>query len=640
AFKVYEFDGMVNMEEGTGIVHSAPGFGEIDTEMGRHYGLRIMLTVDGEGIMTAGDVGENPFVGQSYTLANPKIVADLQKRGLLFDNRTIAHRIPYHDRCDTNLIQRAQNSWFINVAQLKAQMIENNRDINWVPEHLKEGRFKVGIEQAPDWCISRNRFWATPMPVWESEDGERIIIGSIKELEDLSGQKVQDLHRPYVDELTITKDGKLFKRRAEVLDSWMEAGSMPYAQIHYPFEHKEKFDGNFPGDYVSEYIPQVRAWFYVLHVLSTALFGKKAFKNVICTGTMAGNDGRKMSKTFGNYADPKEVLNKYGGDALRLYLLGSPLMVGENANFDDQEIKNKLQRTLNPLWNSYKFFETYAQANNWQTDQKTASDHVLDTWIRLRLAEVVKTIADNLESYTTPPAIRALEDFVDDLSRWYIRRSRERISGGDQEALATLYEVLLYLTHAAAPIIPFLTESIYQGLQQFDPQLKEPSVHLRSFMDFDFSLQGAEELLKNMELTKKIASAALSARTQAGLAVRQPLAKITVTGSTPLPSKYEQLIKEEVNIKTIEWTGEAGDLIVTLDTTLTEELRTEGYARELIRAIQDLRKEKGFTVEQKVKVTYPATPENTKAVEVFGDYIKQKVGATKLTSGENLNVSL
>ncbi len=641
-FKVYDFEGMVNMEEGTGIVHSAPGFGDIDTQMGRHYGLQIMMTIDGEGCFVQGNAGENPFVGMFYTKANPVITEDLEKRDFLFDSSKIVHRVPYHDRCNTILIQKAQNSWFVNVQQLKSQLIENNKDINWVPEHIKEGRFKIGIEQAPDWCISRTRFWATPMPVWESEDGERVVIGSIKELEELSGKKVENLHRPYIDEITFTKNGKLFKRRTEVLDSWMEAGSMPYAQIHYPFEHKDKFEKNFPGDYIVEYIPQVRAWFYVMHVLSTALFGTKSFKNVVCTGTMAGNDGRKMSKTFGNYADPKDVLNKYGGDALRLYLLGSPLMVGENANFDELDIKNKLQRTLNPLWNSYKFFETYATANNWTAGKTSTSTHILDVWIKLRLSQTIKSISENLESYTTPPAVRVVEDFVDDLSRWYVRRSRDRVSGGDNEALSTLYQVLLQLTHAIAPIIPFLAESMYLGLQKFDSTLKEASIHLRSYTDFSFNSESQQNILDDMETAKKIASQALSARTESGIAVRQPLAKISVLGVVPLTKEYDQLIKDEVNVKAVEWVDakqseeEKAELKVILDTTITEELKIEGIARELVRAIQDLRKEKGLTVNQKVKVTYPATPENTKAVQVFGEEISQKVGATELVSGNAL----
>jgi isoleucyl-tRNA synthetase len=314
-------------------------------------------------------------------------------------------------------------------------------------------------------------------------------------------------------------------------------------------------------------------------------------------------------------------------------------MVGENANFDELDIKNKLQRTLNPLWNSYKFFETYATANNWTTEDTVTSDYILDTWIKLRLDQVIKSVVQNLEGYTTPPAVRSLEEFVDDLSRWYVRRSRDRISGGDSGALSTLYQVLVHFTHAVAPIIPFLAESIYKGLQQFDPSLKEESIHLRSYTDFSFSADNQQKILDGMETAKKIASQALSARTESGIAVRQPLAKITVSGVVPLSKEYAQLIKEEVNVKAVDWIeSDAKDFKVVLDTNLTDELKTEGVARELVRAIQDLRKEKGLTVSQKVKVTYPNTPENTKAVQVFGDEIKQKVGATELLSGDALTL--
>jgi len=326
-------------------------------------------------------------------------------------------------------------------------------------------------------------------------------------------------------------------------------------------------------------------------------------------------------------------------------------MVGENANFDEQDVKNKLQRTLNPLWNSYKFFETYAIANNWKADGKVGfSGNILDVWIKLRLDQTVKQIAKNLEDYTTPPAVRVLEDFVDDLSRWYIRRSRERISGGDEEALFTLYKVLVVFSNAVAPIIPFLAESIYKSLKQFDDSLVWESVHLSPFTDFSYDFADIEKVLTDMDLTKKIASLALSARTEKGIAVRQPLAKITVSGATQLSPDYEQLIKDEVNVKAVDWvladsadSADAKDqtepeLSVVLDTNITDDLKTEGYARELVRAIQDLRKEQGLTVSQKIKVTYPNTPENAKAVKALGEEIQQKVGATDMLPSNALTL--
>ena len=433
---VYSYKDMANMEDGTGIVHSAPGFGEIDTEMGYNYGLRIMLTIDDEGKFVEGDAEKNPFLGMFYKKADRYIREDLQQRGLLFYDGRVTHRFPFHDRCETLLIQKAQNSWFVDVNTLKPAMLEHNEKINWVPEHLKEGRFKQVIETSPDWCISRSRFWATPMPVWRSEDGDTIVVGSISELEELSGQEVTDLHRPYIDEIVINKEGKKYQRIPEVLDSWFEAGSMPYAQLHYPFENKEKFENSFPGDYIVEYIAQVRAWFNVMHRLSTALFDSHAFKNVITTGVMAGNDGRKMSKTYGNYADPREILETIGGDALRLYLMNSSLLVGENANLDEVELRNKSRNVLNPLWNSLKFFLIYAEYYNWQPNFEGTpqSKNVLDIWIMARLQETIKVFTENIEKYLIPSAVQALEDFIDDLSRWYVRRSRDRISSGDQRS--------------------------------------------------------------------------------------------------------------------------------------------------------------------------------------------------------------
>ena len=651
-FRVYDYEGMVSMDDGTGVVHSAPGFGEIDTQMGKHYGLTIMTSLDGEGKFVQGDVGENPFAGLFYLDANKLILKDLQDRTSLFANEKVVHRVPFHDRCGTTLVQRAQGSWFVAISKLKEQLIENNKDINWVPSHIKEGRFKAGIEQAHDWCISRNRFWATPMPVWESADGERIVVGSIKEIEELSGKKVENLHRPYIDKIEFVRAGKVFKRRPEVLDSWLEAGSMPYAQVHYPFENKVKFEAHFPGDYIVEYIPQVRAWFYVMHVLSTALFGTKSFNNVVCTGTLAGNDGRKMSKTYGNYADPKAVLETVGGDALRLYLMGSPLMVGENANFDEEDLKNKLKRTLNPLWNSYKFFETYATLHKWVASKKCESANVLDVWIKVELAKAVTGIARALEAYVVPDAVRLIESFVDGLSRWYVRRSRTAIAEGANESLSTLYEVLSTFTHVVAPIVPFITESMYQELKKFDASLVEESVHLRSYPNYSRAATKDTDLLVQIEMdyVRLIASSLLSIRTDKAIPVRQPLAEAIIVGRVS-GEVYTKLINDETNVKKVTFNvafeggngwvvKEDAGLKVFLNTVLTDDLRAEGAMRELIRQIQDKRKEKGLTVNQRVVVTYPDTLENKEAVKKFASDIKQKVGADELVVGETLDVKV
>jgi isoleucyl-tRNA synthetase len=665
-FKVYSYEGMVHMEEGTGIVHSAPGFGEIDTEMGRHFNLTIMQTINDEGHFIQGDAGTNPFVDMYYAKANKYIMGDLQERGLLFKEEEIVHRFPYHDRCNTLLIQRAQNSWFVKIQDLREKLIKNNEPISWVPEHLKKGRFEKGIESAPDWCISRTRFWATPMPVWESEDGDRIVVGSIKELEELSGQQVKDLHRPYIDEITIEKDGKVYTRRPEVLDSWFEAGSMPYAQVHYPFENQEKFEKTFPGDFIVEYIAQVRAWFYVTHVLSTALFDSNAFKNVVSTGVMAGNDGRKMSKTYGNYTDPKEILENIGGDALRLYLMNSPLMMGGNANFDETELKNKLNNVLNPLWNSLKFFLIYAVQQDWSPKNASevaySSENQLDKWILVRLHQAIKLSNDSLDRYLVPQAVQPLEDFIDDLSKWYVRRSRDRIAAGDNAAMCTLYTVLLSFAKAAAPAIPFISENIYQHLVSADEQGAETSAHEESVhlcvypeSNEDFILQN-QDLLQKMQNTRDIVSLALSVRVQTGIKVRQPLSTLYVqplvigeSGSTNNTFDVE-LIKDEVNVKAVGLIDEntipsGGEVLAEdrgfrtyLDTTVTEDLKIEGTAREIVRKLQDLRKAQGLAVSDRVKATYIADEVNAKAVELFGTEIKDKVQALSLEAASEFTI--
>lgn len=650
-FKIYSYNSMASDDEGTGVVHSAPGFGVIDTEMGRHFNLNIMQTIDDTGSFLPGDTGQNPFEKMYYAKANKYILKDLHERGLLFKEEKIIHRFPYHDRCDTLLIQRAQKSWFIDVQSIKSDLLKNNEAINWVPSHLKEGRFAQGIEQAPDWCISRSRFWATPMPVWESEDGDQIVVSSIKELEELSGQKVVDLHRPYIDEITIEKDGKTYRRIEEVLDSWFEAGSMPYAQLHYPFENKEKFENNFPGDYIVEYIAQVRAWFYVMHVLTTAIDNTNSFKNVISTGVMAGSDGRKMSKTYGNYDDPKELLSTIGGDATRLYLMTSPLMVGGNANYDVVELKNKSKNVLNPLWNSLKFFTTYANSNNWDPGMLVASEHIMDKWINMRLEETLDTFKVNIENYLTPPAVTALEEFVDDLSRWYVRRSRDRISSGESEALSTLYTMLMKFSLIAAPAIPFITEAIYDQLN-LQEKLGEESVHLCDFPLSEGTIDKA--LLDQMKSVRNIASLGHAIRKETELALRQPLSTMHILmasgeGDTVLSEDLIEVLKDELNIKEVlfvtsfqegaNWvTQESKDVKISIDTNLTGDLEVEGASRAMIRTIQGMRKELKLSVTDEVEVTYLKTELNENVVLKFADEIKSKVQATKLISGSAYDI--
>ncbi|MFZ2664600.1 MAG: class I tRNA ligase family protein, partial [Patescibacteria group bacterium] len=647
-FKVYSYKGMVTMEDGTGIVHSAPGFGEIDTEMGKHFGLTLMMTLNDEGEFLPGTDSKNPYEGMFYLKSNNLILEDLEKRNILFRNERTVHRVPYHDRCNTLLVQKAQNSWFINIQSVKDKLIETNKSINWIPEYIKHGVFEKTIEQAPDWCISRNRFWATPMPVWESSDGDRIVVSSIKEIEELSGQKVTDLHRPYIDSIIIKKDGKEYKRRTEVLDSWMEAGSMPFAQIHYPFENQEKFEKNFPGDYIVEYKGQIRAWFQRMHIMSTLLFESRCFNNCVVTGVMAGSDGRKMSKTYKNYTDPKDVILNYGGDALRLYLMDSPLMSGENTNFDETELKIKLRNVLNPLWNSVKYFLIYANLHNWDYKKSVVSKNVLDKWIVARLHQVIKDFDLGLKSYNIPPSVRSIEDFVDDLSRWYVRRSRDRITEGDNEALSTLYYVLVTFAKASAPAIPFVCENIYRNLVSSVDASAVESVHLCDYPDYDEKiLESAKDILKNMEKARKIVSSALSIRVSKSIPVRQVLGSLEIKLELSIPNEYFNLVLSEVNVKEMVfvdsldenqgWIKDEPNL-VSLNTELTPELIKEGLLREFIRKVQDLRKELGLLVSDEIVVTYEKGGEMESVISEFSNDIKKKIGAMELKPGEDFSV--
>ncbi|PIR42976.1 hypothetical protein COV24_04960, partial [candidate division WWE3 bacterium CG10_big_fil_rev_8_21_14_0_10_32_10] len=623
--------------------------GEIDTEMGRQNDLTIMLTIDDEGKFLPGDIAKNPYEGMFYKKADKYITEDLIKANLLFKNERITHRFPYHDRCNTLLIQKAQNSWFVDLQSIKKQLLEKNENINWVPKHLKHGRFAKGIEQAPDWCISRNRFWATPMPVWESDDGDRIVISSIKQLEELSGKKVIDLHRPYIDEITITKNNKVYKRRSEVLDSWFEAGSMPYAQIHYPFENKEKFEKNFPGDYIVEYVGQVRAWFFFMHVMSTSLFNSNSFKNVISTGVMAGNDSRKMSKTYGNYTDPKEILKNVGGDTLRLYLMSSPLMVGENANFDDTELKNKSRNVLNPLWNSAKYFLIYANSNNWNAKNIEESNNILDLWIKIRLEQALWEFSQNIEKYQVPNAVRPIEEFCDDLSNWYVRRSRDRISQGNTKALSTLYSVLLKFSKGAAPLIPFITEKIYENLQKQSSNNALESVHLEYYPEVSKPSTQNNVVLKKMQMVRNIASVGNSIRKEHDLPIRQPLNTMYVLLSEELGSEYLNILKDELNIKNIVLTTklqtaknlvekEEKNIKVVLDINISEELMLEGYLRDTMRDVQNLRKNAGLQVGEKINLVLQETPKNSQLLEKYQSEIKDKVDALTISLGNETRI--
>ncbi len=629
-YKIYHAD-FVSMTDGTGIVHIAPGFGEDDAKLGKENKLSIISHVDDEGKIID---KVTPFAGLFVKKADPLVIEDLKDRNLLFKKDLITHSYPFCYRCGTPLIYKSQIAWYLNVQKVKDQMRFTNQKINWVPEHIKNGRFGQGIETAPDWCLSRSRFWASPIPVWECDCGQRFVPSSIAELEAKSSQKVTNLHKPDIDEITITCDkcGKKVHRVPEVLDCWFESGSMPYAQLHYPFENKEFFTKSFPSDYIVEYIGQTRGWFYTLHVLSNTLFQSESFKNCVVTGTLMGTDGRKMSKLFKNYPDPKMVLQKYGGDAMRLYLMSSVIMIGENINLDEKEFDNQVKNILLPLWNSFKYFLTYANLHQWSPSDKNISHSPLDLWIQNQTNALTANISKQLESYNVPNATRLIEPFVNDLSRWYIRQSRDQFVNGDINALQTLWQVLVQFSLTVAPIIPFITEYFWQKLVVDIDSAKPESIHLEYYPKAE---QFDDKIAADMTLVQQICEQGNMIRKTQQISTRQPLAKLIISSNQKidLSDHLLEIIKTEINVKTVDIISSKDNLVVTLDTDITRELKEEGDARDLIRSIQSLRKEANLDLKDKIKVFAPTWPQN------FETEIKSKTLAESIEKSDQLKVA-
>lgn len=601
-FKIYAGD-FVAMEEGTGIVHIAPGFGEDDTKLGEQNGLTTLLTLDDEGHFLP---VVKDWAGLFYRQANPPITANLKERGHLFREEKVTHSYPHCYRCDTPLIYKSQVSWYMKIDALRNELLAKNKEINWVPKHFGSGRFKHNVETAPDWSLSRTRYWGTPIPVWETEDGELFVPESVKEIEKLSGQKVTDLHRPAIDEVVLTlPNGKKAKRVKEVLDVWFESGSMPYAQDHYPFEHEKEFTRHHPTDFIIEYTGQLRGWFYYLHVLSNALFNKNAFKNVAVTGVLMGTDGRKMSKSYGNYPDPRTTIEKYGGEALRLYFLTSKIMAGEDTAIAEEEIREQ-SRLLNVLQNSFQYYVTYNQFR--QSNPAKSKPQLLDNWLLARVKELEFEIDRGLSSFDFQAASKAIRPFIEDLSTWYIRSNRDRFVTGDGAALDTLGEVLKRFAVAVAPILPFSAERIFAELGDGE------SVHLESFPKTS-ELSGVEgQLVNDMMEVRKICSTGNMLRAQEGISLRQPLGQLFIEGKTVAQKNkdYQKIIADELNVKVIVFgapkkkleEARVGEVIIHLDTQLSDELRQEGQLRELLRKLQDARKKAGLNVGDKVVLHY------------------------------------
>ncbi len=601
----------VSDADGTGIVHIAPTYGEEDFQVGKKHKLPFIEALDDQGRFLD---AVTPWAGAFYADTNTPIIEDLESRGVLYRKEAITHSVPIDPRSKDLLIYRAQSAWFVDIIKLKTKLLESAKRINWHPEHMKEGRFGKGLETSPDWCISRTRYWGAPLPVWECEScPERKIISSLKELRESSTPESfpqnLDIHRPAIDDVIFVCPacGGVMRRIPEVFDCWFESGSMPFASVHYPFENKEWLNDHFPADFIGEAQDQTRGWFRVLHIVATALTGKPAFKNVIVTGMVLNEDGKKMSKRDKNYTDSFEVIETYGADALRMYLLSSPVVSGESLSFSTRDIDEVVRKFLTILWNVSVFYKTYAGEDRIEL-AKPRSAHVLDRWITARLHALIVEVTQAYERYDLASAVRPLRIFVDDLSTWWLRRSRDRMRGENayerMDALKTLREVMTDLSVLMAPVTPFMAERLYK-----DAEGMKASVHLEKWPKEDPRIID-ERLIEDMDWVRRVVSVGLEQRVTVKMPIRQALAKATIrTSDAVLVSRLQMkndlldLIREELNVEQVAFeVGNEPDIAIVLDTELTPELKAKGMAREAARHIMAARKASGLQPQDQIRV--------------------------------------
>ncbi|MFB0559058.1 MAG: isoleucine--tRNA ligase [Dehalococcoidales bacterium] len=646
----------VSMEEGTGIVHMAPAYGEVDYQAGAEQGLNFVHTVDLQGKV----IGNYPFSGLFVKDADPLILDDLKSRGLLFRSEKIRHTYPFCWRCETPLLYYAKQTWYIRTTAVKESLIAGNNEVNWYPEHIKYGRFGDWLENNVDWAFSRERYWGTPLNIWRCESCSQCeCVGSVAELKNKAGfsglKEPLDLHRPFVDELTFDcpQCGGTMRRVPEVIDCWFDSGAMPVAQWHYPFENDTLLeDGRFPADYICEAVDQTRGWFYSLHAISTLLFARPCFRNVICLGHILDAKGEKMSKAKGNVVEPGAVINKYGTDALRWYCFtASP--PGNVRRFSEKLVAEVTRRFLLTLWNVYSFFVTYANIDRFVPGAEGASlePSELDRWVVSELNQLIVDVDSALDGYNPTEAGRKIEGFVDDLSNWYVRRSRRRFwkSENDADKLAaytTLYQCLVTLSKLLAPFTPFLAEAMYQNLVRTASPGSPDSVHLADFPVAD-ETKIDKRLAADTRLVMEISSLGRAARSQAGIKVRQPLGKLMVkVKSKGLKDAVKRLaaqIKEEVNVREIEIVDDEAQLTregyvsssgasssTAIDTKISPELAAEGMAREIVRRLQTMRRSAGFDIADYIVTYYQADAYMKQVMEDFADYIKQETLSRQL----------